>query len=68
MQAAAKNIAKNTKKSIASAKNEDKVVKMEDKVSIMQKAISVSELNATIHACMDSPIFQGLEVFGEVSG
>ena len=41
---------------------------MEDKVSIVQKAISVSELNATIHACMDSPIFQGLEVFGEVSG
>ena len=41
---------------------------MEDKVSFLQKAISVSELNATIHACMDSPIFQGLEVFGEVSG
>ena len=41
---------------------------MEDKVPILQNAISVSELNATIHACMDAPIFQGLEVFGEISG
>ncbi len=41
---------------------------MEDKVPVLQNAISVSELNATIHACMDAPIFQGLEVFGEVSG
>ncbi len=40
---------------------------MELKPSIVQNAISVSELNATIHACMDSPIFQGLEVFGEIS-
>ncbi len=41
---------------------------MEVKVPVLQNAISVSELNATIHACMDSPIFQGLEVFGEISG
>jgi exodeoxyribonuclease VII large subunit len=41
---------------------------MEDKVPILKNAISVSELNATIHACMDAPIFQGLEVFGEISG
>ncbi len=40
---------------------------MELKPSIVQNAISVSELNATIHACMDAPIFQGLEVFGEIS-
>lgn len=31
-------------------------------------AISVSEVNATIKACIDAPIFKGLEVFGEVSG
>lgn len=41
---------------------------MEDKVPIMQNAISVSELNATIHACLDSPIYKGLDIFGEVSG
>ena len=41
---------------------------MEDKVPVLKNAISVSELNATIHACMDAPIFQGLEVFGEISG
>lgn len=35
---------------------------------VSEKAISVTELNATIAACMDSPIFKGLEVFGEVSG
>lgn len=40
---------------------------MELKPSIVQNAISVGELNATIHACMDAPIFQGLEVFGEIS-
>lgn len=32
------------------------------------KTITVSEVNATIKACFDSPIFQYLEVFGEVSG
>lgn len=33
-----------------------------------EKTVSVSEVNATIKACIDSPVFQGLEVFGEVSG
>ncbi len=33
-----------------------------------EKTVTVSEVNATIKACMDSPVFQGLEVFGEVSG
>ena len=32
------------------------------------KTITVSEVNTTIKACFDSPIFQYLEVFGEVSG
>lgn len=35
---------------------------------ISSNAISVTELNATIKACMDAPVFHGLEVFGEVSG
>lgn len=35
---------------------------------ISEKAISVTELNATLKACLDAPIFRGLEVFGEVSG
>lgn len=35
---------------------------------ISSKAISVTELNATLKACLDAPIFHGLEVFGEVSG
>ena len=34
----------------------------------MENTISVSEVNATIKACIDAPIFKGLEVFGEVSG
>ena len=41
---------------------------MSDKLSILQNAISVSEINYTIKACMDSPIFKGLLVLGEVSG
>ena len=41
---------------------------MTDKPLISQNAVSVSEVNATIKACMDSPVFKGLEVFGEVSG
>lgn len=35
---------------------------------VSEKAISVTELNATIAACMDAPVFKGLEVYGEVSG
>ncbi len=35
---------------------------------ISANALSVSEVNATVKACIDSPIFKGLEVFGEVSG
>ncbi len=31
-------------------------------------AVSVSEVSALIKACVDAPIFKGLEVFGEVSG
>ncbi len=41
---------------------------MSDKTPFSDKTISVSEVNATIKACVDSPIFKGLEVFGEVSG
>ncbi len=33
-----------------------------------EKTLTVSEVGAAIKACMDSPVFQGLEVFGEVSG
>ena len=33
-----------------------------------ENTISVSEVNATIKACIDAPIFKGLEVYGEVSG
>ncbi len=36
--------------------------------SISEKTISVSEVAATVKACFDSPLFCGLEVFGEVSG
>ena len=50
------------------AKKEDKVPIMLDKVPFLQNAISVTEVNLTIKACMDSPIFKGLLVFGEVSG
>ncbi len=41
---------------------------MLDKTQFCANAVSVSEINATIKACMDSPIFKGLEVYGEVSG
>lgn len=34
----------------------------------MENTVSVSEVNAAIKACIDAPIFKGLEVFGEVSG
>ncbi len=47
---------------------ERKVSKMQDKTPFCANAISVSEVNATIKACVDSPIFKGLEVYGEVSG
>ena len=33
-----------------------------------EKTVTVSEVNATIKECVESPVFQGLEVFGEVSG
>lgn len=45
-----------------------KVSIMIDKTPFSEKTISVSEVNATIKACIDAPIFKGLEVFGEVSG
>lgn len=32
------------------------------------RTITVAELNATIGGCFESPVFHGLEVFGEVSG
>lgn len=41
---------------------------MEAKNPISEKTVSVTEVNNTIKACLDSSIFQGLEVFGEVSG
>lgn len=41
---------------------------LSDKTQFSMTAISVSEVNATIKACIDSPIFKGLEVFGEISG
>ncbi|MEG2687916.1 MAG: exodeoxyribonuclease VII large subunit [Clostridia bacterium] len=41
---------------------------MIDKTPFSENMISVSEVNATIKACMDAPIFKGLQVFGEVSG
>ncbi len=45
-----------------------KVSIMIDKTPFSEKTISVSEVNATIKACIDAPIFKGLEVFGEISG
>ena len=39
-----------------------------DKTPFSENTISVSEVNATIKACIDAPIFKGLEVFGEISG
>lgn len=41
---------------------------MPDKPQFSENIISVSEVNATIKACIDAPIFKGLEVFGEISG
>lgn len=41
---------------------------MLDKTQFPESLISVSEVNATIKACIDAPIFKGLEVFGEISG
>lgn len=35
---------------------------------LSEKTVSVSEVNASVKACIDSPVFQGLEVFGEISG
>lgn len=46
----------------------NKVGIMMDKPIVSEKAVSVSEINARISACMDSPYFKGLEMFGEVSG
>ena len=34
----------------------------------MENVIAVSEINATIKACIDAPVFKGLQVFGEISG
>lgn len=39
-----------------------------DKTQFSENIVSVSEVNATIRACIDAPIFKGLEVFGEISG
>lgn len=63
-----KNKLKMLKNQRITAKKEDKVPIMLDKVPFLQNAISVTEVNLTIKACMDSPIFKGLLVFGEVSG
>ena len=63
-----KNTLKMLKNQCITAKKEDKVPIMLDKVPFLQNAISVTEVNLTIKACMDSPIFKGLLVFGEVSG
>ncbi|MDE5601268.1 MAG: exodeoxyribonuclease VII large subunit [Clostridia bacterium] len=41
---------------------------MSDYPLLNENTISVSEVNATIKACIDAPIFKGLEVYGEVSG
>ena len=41
---------------------------MTTETRISEKAISVTELNATLKACLEAPLFRGLEVFGEVSG
>lgn len=46
----------------------DKVSIMSDKPQYSENLISVSEVNATIKACIDAPVFKGLEVFGEISG
>lgn len=49
-------------------KKVNKVSIVSDKTPFSANTISVSEVNATIKACVDSPIFKGLEVFGEISG
>lgn len=41
---------------------------MLDKPIVSENALSVSEISERIKACMDSPYFKGLEIFGEVSG
>ncbi len=41
---------------------------LKDKTLFSEKTVSVSEVNATIKACIDSPIFKSIEVFGEISG
>ncbi len=41
---------------------------MDIKTQFSDKIITVSELNALIHDFIDSPLFCGLEVFGEISG
>ena len=46
----------------------NKVSIVSDKTPFSANTISVSEVNATIKACVDSPIFKSLEVFGEISG
>lgn len=50
------------------AKKVYKVSIVSDKTPFSENTISVSEVNATIKACIDAPIFKGLEVFGEISG
>ena len=35
---------------------------------VSEKALSVTELNASIKACLDASLVRGMEVFGEVSG
>ncbi len=59
---------KTAKNRCITAKMVHKVSIMLDKTPFSEKTISVSEVNATIKACIDAPIFKGLEVFGEVSG
>lgn len=39
-----------------------------DSTPVFANTLSVTEVNATIKACIDAPIFKGLEVYGEVSG
>lgn len=41
---------------------------MTEKIPFTEKTISVTELNRSIRACLDSPLFHYVEVFGEVSG
>lgn len=41
---------------------------MNDKVPFSENTLTVTEINARIAACFDSPFFNFIEVFGEVSG